>query len=110
RLSQTGEQGTLAAPVRAAISAQTGEGVGRLLELIETALTSAHETLTLRLPSPFGAARAWLHGRADILEETQSGEDLIVVARMAEKTEGQFFKLFPDASAAGDKDFSVKRA
>ena len=110
RLSQTGGPGTLAAPVRAAISAQTGEGVDRLLELIETTLTSAHETLTLRLPSPFGAARAWLHGRADILEETQSGEDLIVVARMAEKTEGQFFKLFPEAAAAGDEDYSVKRA
>ena len=81
-----------------------------MLELVETALTSAHETLTLRLPSPFGAARAWLHGRADILEETQSGEDLIVVVRMAEKTQGQFFKLFPEAAAADDGDVSVQRA
>jgi GTPase len=110
RLSQTGAQGTLAAPVRAAISAQTGEGVGRLLDLVEEALTAEHGTLTLRLPSPYGAARAWLHGRADILEETQSGEDLIVVARMAEKTEGQFFKLFPEATAADDEDLSVKHA
>jgi GTP-binding protein HflX len=110
RLSQTGEPGTLAAPVRAAISAATGEGVAQLLALVEQALTLAHEKLTIRLPAPFGAARAWLHGRADIIEEIASGEDIILVARMSKKTEGQFFKLFPAATPAIDEDFSVKSA
>ncbi|PQA85774.1 GTPase HflX [Hyphococcus luteus] len=110
RLSQTGEPGTLAAPVRAAISAETGEGVAHLLDLIEEALTAEHETVTIRLPSPFGAARAWLHDRADILDETPSGEDMIITARLSKKTEGQFFKLYPDAIVAADDDLSEKRA
>ena len=42
----------------------------------------------------------------DILEEIPSGEDLIITARMSEKTEGQFFKLFPAASAAPRDDLS----
>ncbi|WP_428409638.1 GTPase HflX [Hyphococcus sp.] len=110
RLSQTGRIGTLAEPVRAAISAETGEGVGRLLELVEEALTVDHERLVLRLPSPFGAARAWLHGRAEILEEDQSGDDLIVTVRLSKKTEGQFFKQFPAASAAFAQDLTEQRA
>ncbi len=110
RLSQTGATGTLAEPVRVAISAVKGEGVAQLLDIVEQALTLAHEKLTIRLPSPFGAARAWLHGRADIIEEIESGEDLILIARMSEKTEGQFFKLFPAATPAVAEDISAKTA
>ncbi len=104
RLSQSGRTGTLAEPVRAAISAQTGEGVGQLLDLVEDALTADHETKTIKLASPFGAARAWLHARSEVIEEVSSGEELIIVARMAEKTQGQFFKLFPSAAAISADD------
>ncbi len=110
RLSQTGRIGTLAEPVRVAISAVTGEGVDRLLALVEEALTAEHERVIIRLPSPFGAARAWLHGRAEIVDEAQSGDDLVVTVRMSKKTEGQFFKQFPAASAALAEDLAEKRA
>ncbi len=110
RLSEIRRIGTLAAPVGAAISAVTGDGVERLLALIEAALTAEHETVTLRLPSPFGAARAWLHERADILDEAASGEDLIITARMSKKTEGQFLKLHPQAVAAPEDGLAEKRA
>lgn len=106
RLSQMNEIGTLAEPVRTAISAERGDGVEKLLNLVEVALTAEHGKLAIRLPAPFGAARAWLHARSDILEEIPSGEDLIITARMSEKTEGQFFKLFPAASAAPRDDLS----
>jgi GTP-binding protein HflX len=110
RLSQTSRIGTLAEPVRVAMSAETGEGVDRLLELVEDALTADHERLVIRLPSPFGAMRAWLHARSEILDETPSGEDLIVTVRLSKKTEGQFFKEFPAASAAFAEDLAEKRA
>ncbi|WP_375207985.1 GTPase HflX [Hyphococcus sp.] len=110
RLTQTGRIGTLAEPVRVAISAQTGEGVDRLLDLVEEALTAEHERVTIRLPSPFGAARAWLHGRAEMIDETQSGDDLIMTVRLSKKTEGQFFKQFPEASAATAEELSERRA
>jgi len=110
RLSWTGHAGTLATPVRAAISAVTGEGVPRLLELVEEALTAAHRTIAIFLPAPFGAARAWLHARTEIVEETASGEDLVLMARMSEKVEGQFFKLFPEARRAQGEEVSAQRA
>ena len=113
RLSQMNEIGTLAEPVRTAISAEHGDGVEKLLNLVEIALTAEHGKLAIRLPAPFGAARAWLHARSDIIEEISSGEDLIITARMSEKTEGQFFKLFPSASAAprdDQSDLTEKRA
>lgn len=85
---------------RIAMSAETGEGVDELFDAIEEALTAAHETVSIMLPAPFGAARAWLHQRSEILDESPSGVDLVISARMSKKTEGQFFKLFPEASLA----------
>ncbi len=95
---------------RIAISAETGEGVSDLFDAIEDALTAAHEEVTVVLLAPFGAARAWLHQRSEILEETAEGVDLIVRARMSAKIEGQFFKLFPGASLAPDDTAAEKRA
>ncbi len=95
---------------RIPISAETGEGVDDLFDSIEAALTAAHEAVTIVLPAPFGAARAWLHQRSEILDETPSGVDLVVSARMSKKTGGQFFKLFPDASLAPDEIAAYKSA
>lgn len=92
--------GTIAAPARVALSAETGEGVDRLLALIEATLTAAHDTLHIVLPANGGAARAWLHQRTDILEELTREDEQLIIARLSKKTQGQFFKTFPDAREA----------
>lgn len=89
--------GTLESPVRVALSAETGEGVDDLLDLVEETLTAAHETLVIELPASDGAARAWLHQRAEILDEAMADGAAVITARLSEKSQGQFFKSFPDA-------------
>lgn len=106
RHSQDNPDGTL----RVAMSAQTGEGVEQLMTLVEQSLTAAHETITIQIPTPFGAARAWLHARAEVIEETAEGESLVLVVRLSKKTEGQFFKLYPNAQIAAEEGVSVKSA
>ncbi len=100
RASQDGAVGAVQSPMRVAVSAQTGEGVDRLMALIEETLTAAHKTLAIEIPATDGAARAWLHGHADVLEEKDSENGLVLVARMSKKVRGQFFKTFPDAGDA----------
>ncbi len=97
RASRANDAGTIAAPVKTPLSAQTGEGVDALLSLIENTLTASHATREIMIAASDGAARAWLHQRADIIAEVESGDRLKVTARLSEKTEGQFFKQFPDA-------------
>jgi GTP-binding protein HflX len=110
RASQTGEAGSIAAPVRIALSAHTGEGVDALLALIEDTLTSSHVTRLIVIPTSDGAARAWLHQRAEILSEDVDQENLIVAARLSCKTEGQFFKQFPTAALGEMKHVDRQRA
>lgn len=97
RASREHVTGTLESPVRVALSAETGEGVDNLLDLVEATLTAAHETLVIELPASDGAARAWLHQRAEILDETMTDGAAVITARLSEKSQGQFFKSFPDA-------------
>ena len=105
RASQTGDVGTMEAPARVAISAATGEGVADLLDLIEETLTAAHDTLHIVIPAADGAARAWLHQRAEVLEEYAQGDsDLVLVARLSKKSQGQFFKMYPAARDATSAD------
>lgn len=99
--------GTIAAPSRVALSAHTGEGVDDLLDVIEDALTSAHQHLRIVLPPEDGAARAWLHQRGDILSEEARDGALVIDVRLSAKTQGQFFKIFAnarlEADAAGER-------
>ncbi len=89
--------GAIENPARVALSAVGGEGVAALLSKIESTLTAAHIVAHIRLPAHDGAARAWLFSRAEILGEQAAGAETLITARMSRKTEGQFFKEFPDA-------------
>ena len=89
--------GTIAAPWRLALSAETGAGADALLDFIEAALTAAHDTIVVIIPSADGAARAWLHQRAEILDEAVRDNELALTVRLSIKTQGQFFKSFPAA-------------
>lgn len=110
RASQTGEAGTITAPVRTALSAQTGEGVGDLLDLIEETLTAAHQTLRIVISPEDGAARAWLHQRGEILSEEATEKGLVLMTRLSAKAEGQFSKTFPDALIESDGSYARQTA
>lgn len=99
RASEIEKPGTISAPLRVALSAETGEGVGALLNLVEETLTAAHDTMLMILPAADGAARAWLHQRAEIIEEAVREHDLALTVRLSKKTQGQFLKSFPSARA-----------
>ena len=108
--SQCGETGNIERPTRIAVSAATGEGVDELLDLIEDTLTAAHETIHIALGVGDGAARAWLHARAEVMEELDSGSEPVLVVRLSEKTKGQFLKQFPDVSEVTPVDLKKLRA
>ena len=102
--------GTIEAPIRTALSAVTGEGVSEFLDLVEDTLTIAHETIEILIAAEDGAARAWLHQRAEVLEETHQDENIFISVRLAEKTQGQFLKQFPLARITGANSEERHRA
>lgn len=97
--SEADKPGTISAPMRVALSAETGEGVSALLDRVEETLTAAHDTMLMIVPAADGAARAWLHQRAEIIEEAVRDHDLALTVRLSKKTQGQFLKSFPTARA-----------
>jgi GTPase len=102
--SQTGAVGTMEAPVRVALSAQTGAGVDQLLDLVEETLTAAHETIDIAIPASDGAARAWLYSHAEVMDEQSGKTELVLTVRLSLKARGQFFKSFPAAREAAPSD------
>ena len=66
------------------LSAQTGEGVGRLEQAVSALLGKAHRDIQLKLTPAAGALRARLYSRCDIhSEETDQDGNLILDLRMS---------------------------
>lgn len=102
--------GAIDLPARVALSAVDGDGVAALLAKIEETLTIAHVTTNIVIPAHDGAARAWLFARAEILGEETTPAGVMITARLSRKTEGQFYKTFPDAKAADLEGQDRRRA
>ena len=101
------EQSTLSA--RIAISAQSGERVDELLELIDGYLTADFSFGCANIPHSAGDARAWLVKRADILNEEIDDTHSRLQFRISEKTKGQFAKVFPTIKIYDlDKDEEIR--
>ena len=83
-------------PVKYPISAETGDGVEDLLALIERALTASHSTITVEIPATNGAAHAWLHRNAEVIDEDVDQDLFRLTVRISAKEAGQFFKSFDD--------------
>ncbi len=84
-------------PLRAGVSAATGEGVEDLLVLIDRILTADRKRYVIRLPAADGAARAFLHEHGDVASSADSEEGALIDVRLSEKAFGQFRKLHPSA-------------
>ena len=81
-----------------------------LVERIEEILTAAHVTKFVDLAMSDGAARAWLHQRADILGEAMEEDVVRLQVRLSQKVLGQFIKTFPKTvifDAEADDSFAV---
>lgn len=52
------------------LSAETGEGIGTLLEAIETRLAAAKTTFNLIVDAADGAGVSWLHRNTEVIEKT----------------------------------------
>ena len=88
---------TVEDPLRAGVSAVTGEGVDDLLVLIDRILTADHSRYVIRLSASDGAARAFLHEHGDVASAAESEEGAVIDVRLSEKAFGQFRKLHPAA-------------
>ena len=72
-LATMSPQGKVAAT--AAVSAQTGDGLPKLLETIEQVLGGQGRTYKVQVPHSAGADIAWLYGHAEILGKAEPDDD-----------------------------------
>jgi GTP-binding protein HflX len=71
-----------------AISALTGDGIGRLLDAIDVALpVDLTSSVTLRLPAADGATLALLHQFGRVIKTRYSGNHCVVEATIPESLE-----------------------
>jgi GTP-binding protein HflX len=88
---------TIEDPLRAGVSAVSGEGVDELLAMIDEILTADRSRYSIRLDAADGAARAFLHEHGDVAASRESEAAVTVEVRLTEKAFGQFKKQFPAA-------------
>jgi GTP-binding protein HflX len=63
------------------VSAQTGQGVAELLQLVETTLGEQSRTYHVHIPHSAGSDIGWLHSNAEVVsrsEPTELGQDYVV--------------------------------
>ncbi len=79
-----------------AISALSGDGLDRLLTLIDEKLSVHHKDYIFKISPENGKALAWLHRHAHVkkMTELQYGTVLKITARMEESAAARFEKLF----------------
>lgn len=72
-------------PVAVPVSAATGEGVDRLLDLIETRLNRGRESFRLLVPHAEGELIAWLHRSTEVLSRADGPEAAELTLRIPDK-------------------------
>ncbi len=77
------------------VSAVTGEGIGRLVERLDSLLARAERTVTLRVPYADGALMAWLYDHGDVLKRTDAGEGAEFEVRLSDQDVGKLRKQSP---------------
>ena len=79
-----------------AVSALTGDGIETLLALIEKSLLGGQQEIELVLAPEQGRARAWLHQKGDVVEESAEDDGAShLVVRLSVERLGQFRSEFP---------------
>jgi GTP-binding protein HflX len=66
-----------------AISAETGEGLDDLRELMTEKLRSGEQIHRIRVPATDGGRIAWLHSRGEVLDQRLDQDDLEMSVRLS---------------------------
>ncbi|MEL6978714.1 MAG: GTPase HflX [Pseudomonadota bacterium] len=82
------------APNAVTLSAVSGEGVGALLEAIESRLSAEAEEGEISLAADQGAALAWLHEQGCVLDRRDEDGAITLKLRMTPLERGRFQKRF----------------
>ncbi len=77
-----------------AVSAVTGEGIALLLQQIETALGTAETIVKVKIPCSDGAALAWVHAHARILQQKATKEHISLEIALSQADFGRFQQKF----------------
>jgi GTP-binding protein HflX len=80
------------------ISAQTGEGVDRLVALLSELLTGGAQVLELSVPMADGQKLAWLHAHGEVMSEVETEDDegtpiQRITVRLTPRELGHFVQL-----------------
>ena len=110
RRSLLQEQFSVEHPAKAALSAETGEGVPELEDLIDSLITAERRTYVIDLPLEDGAGRAWLHKAGDVVSEDTGDRTARLTVRLTEKSRGQFMKAYPRAEVSEPAEPVLRRA
>ena len=95
----------------AAVSAVSGEGIDRLMTLIDAKLGKARQALFIDIPLTDGKALSWLYSRGEVTERTDNETNATVAVRLEPEDVARFTAQFDyKFSAAQPKKKAAKKA
>ncbi len=95
----------------AAVSALSGEGIERLMSLIDAKLGKARQALFIDIPLTDGKALSWLYSRGEVTERTDNEQNATVSVRLEPEDVARFSAQFDyKFSAASPKKKAAKKA
>ena len=77
-----------------ATSASTGEGMEKLLNLVEDILNKNHKVIDIKISAENGKAISWLHANADVISSNLKNNTLFFKARIDAISLDKFNKLY----------------
>ncbi|WP_019643763.1 GTPase HflX [Novispirillum itersonii] len=88
------------------VSARTGEGLDRLMRIIDERLNLARVVLEVTVPVQDGATQAWLYRRGEVLSRTDADDVVTFLVRLDQADAGRFSERREkeDAWASGPWD------
>ncbi len=98
------------APDKAAASAHEGAGMAGLLERMDRLLGAARQVMDISLPTADGAALAWLHRHAEIVDRRYDGATTRIRAVLDPADAERFQRRFPHARACPPDQFERSMA
>lgn len=81
------------------ISAQTGEGVDHLMQVIDDFLSRNWNQLSYHIPASDGKALAWLYQHGEVLETKEDKDAMQIIVHIDPANQNRFENLFPYAAS-----------
>jgi len=81
------------------ISAQTGEGVENLMQVIDEFLSRNWSQLSYHIPASDGKALAWLYQHGEVLETKEDKDAMQIIVHIDPANQNRFENMFPYAAS-----------